>query len=278
MPMNPRATDLLKGKLSKAECALLPSSYDMVGSLLLFSDFPKGLVKKEKMIAGAFLESLPHIRTVLRKTKNFSGKYRLPKYKIIGGEKTKETLYKENNVRLKLNVEKTYFSSRLATERLRISNQVKKGESVLIMFSGAAPYPIVLSKNSNAKEIIGVELNPAAHKYGLENVALNKITNVQLIKGDVKKIVPKLKKKFDRIAMPLPKGAENFLDVALKAIGKNGIIHFYDFLHENEFDKAEEKIKKACKKSKRKCEIVRIVKCGQHAPYVFRICADVKIK
>jgi tRNA G37 N-methylase Trm5 len=87
----------------------------------------------------------------------------------------------------------------------------------------------------------------------------------------------KPRKKFDRIIMPLPKSAEDFLDLALKSIKKQGIIHFYDFLNENEFYKAKEKIKKACMKAKKKCRILRVVKCGQHAPRVFRICVDFKV-
>ena len=82
---------------------------------------------------------------------------------------------------------------------------------------------------------------------------------------------------FDRILMPLPKSAESFLDVALKASKKGTIIHFYDFLHDDEFCKAEEKIKKACKKLGLKPKILRTVRCGQHSPHVFRICVDFKV-
>ena len=85
------------------------------------------------------------------------------------------------------------------------------------------------------------------------------------------------RKKFDRIVMPLPKSAEDFLELALKSIKKRGIIHFYDFLNEKEFHKAEEKIRKACKKAKKECKILRVVKCGQHAPHGFRICVDFRV-
>ena len=86
-----------------------------------------------------------------------------------------------------------------------------------------------------------------------------------------------LQKKFDRILMPLPKAAEDFLDDALKAAKRGAIIHFYDFLKEGEFHVAHEKIDKACKRNKVKYRIIETVKCGQHAPYVFRICVDLEI-
>ena len=77
--------------------------------------------------------------------------------------------------------------------------------------------------------------------------------------------------------MPLPRGAENYLNIALKAPKNNSIIYFYDFLHEDEFKKAEEKIAKACKKAKKKHKILNITKCGQFGPGIYRICVDFKI-
>jgi len=84
-------------------------------------------------------------------------------------------------------------------------------------------------------------------------------------------------KSFDRILMPLPKGAENFLDDALGLIKDNGIIHFYDFLHEKDFDKAIEKIDNACKNRGFNFEVIDFVKCGQHSPRTYRICVDFKV-
>ena len=96
--------------------------------------------------------------------------------------------------------------------------------------------------------------------------------------GDVKKVVPRLNEKFDRILMPLPKSAEDFLDTALMAAKKGAVVHFYDFLHETEIPhRAFYKIEKACKRNNLKCKMLNYVKCGQHAPRVFRICVDFEI-
>jgi tRNA (guanine37-N1)-methyltransferase len=268
----------LKNKLSKKELESVPNSYDVVGSIMIFSDFPKELVKKEMIIGEIILKNYNNIKTILKKTKKYSGKYRTPKLKHISGEKTKETIHKENNTVLKLNVEKVYFSSRLSNERLRINNLIKNNEKILVMFSGSGVYPINISKNTKAKETIGIEANPIAHKYALENLKLNKNNNIKLIKGDVKKEIPKLKIKFDRILMPLPKGAEKFLDLALNKIKKKGIIHYYDFSEEDKYDEINEKIKKECNKSKKKCKILKVVKCGQFSPGVNRICVDIRME
>ncbi|MBW3018327.1 class I SAM-dependent methyltransferase family protein, partial [Candidatus Woesearchaeota archaeon] len=184
----------------------------------------------------------------------------------------KETVHKENGVVLKLNIDKVYFSVRSGTERLRIAKQVKNKENILVMFSGCAPFPLVIAKNSKPNLVVGVEKNKDGHKYALENLKLNKsITNVELLLGDVKKIVPKLNKKFDRICMPLPKSAEDFLGCALLASKKGAIVHFYDFLDEEDIPhKAIAKIKKHVENFK----VLNVVKCGQFSPKTFRVCVD----
>lgn len=270
--------DILRKKLSKKELNLIPSSFDVIGNILIFSDFPKELIKKEKIIGNEILKNYKNIRSIFKKTKKYSGKFRTPKLKLLAGENNKETICKENNVRLKLNAEKVYFSPRLSEERKRIFKKIKNNENILVMFSGVAPYPIVISKNTRAKEIYGIEINPTAHKYALENLKLNKAENkINLFLGDVKKILPKINERFDRIIMPLPKGAENFLNLALDKINKNGTIHFYNFAEENKYDKIIKIINIECKKKKRKCKIINIVRCGQFSPRVFRVCIDFKV-
>lgn len=511
----------LAGILDEKEQEILKTAYDLVGSTAIL-EIDEDLKKKQKVIAEALLKSNKTIKTVLKKSGIHEGEFRTQKLQWLAGEKTKEATYKENNVTLKLDVEKVYFSPRLSTERKRIMQQVKDDEDILVMFSGCGPYPCVISKNTNARNVFGIEINPAGHKYAMENVRLNKLHNVILVNGDVRKVVPnifhyivglkssdkekematrlrhhpvimeihlfdndlfeglpKLEKtveqlqskgilvilhmpfkcdgksyslaqkdvrkeikmlntlgklckkhhlkaivhptqaigiaededmlvenlklferyydyfyfenvthglfaksedivrigrkagiknicidtchlfivyqhskkvekhirkvrkhfntyfhlsdhdykthtceigrgfldfskilpyvnfgvteitskdelhpremlhsfskvehthrKFDRILMPLPKSAEDFLDTALSVVKKGTIIHFYDFLHEDEFELAKKKIEKACKKAKLKHKILDVVKCGQHAPRVYRICVDFKI-
>ena len=105
----------LKNKLTNKELKLVPSSFDIVGDILIFSEFPKELTKKEKIIGNAILENYNHAKTILKKTKKYSGKFRTPKLKVIAGEKRKESVCKENNVFIKLDVEKVYFSPRMAS-------------------------------------------------------------------------------------------------------------------------------------------------------------------
>ena len=244
------------------------ASFDTVGQIIILPEN----TNNPKKLAEQLLKQHKNIQTVAIKTGNYSGIYRTPKLKILAGKRTKTTIYKENNIILKLNPETCYFSARLSTERKRIASLVKPGEEILVMFSGVAPYPIVLAKNTKASSITGIEINPKAHKFAEENLKLNKINNVKLYLGDVKKVLPKLNK-FDRIIMPLPKDAESFLDIAIKHLKKNGIIHFYDFQFEQDIpEKTIEKIKQHCNP-----KIILVKKCGQYSPRKYRVVADFKI-
>lgn len=257
-------------------------SFDVIGSIAII-EVPYGLPRKdaaayEKNAGQLILAAHKNVKTVVARTGAHTGVFRLQRLKHLAGEKTKETTHKENGVMLKLDVGKVYFSPRLSGERLRVAGQVKPGEKILVMFSGCGPYPLVIARNSKAAEIVGVEINPAAHKYAMENAKLNKITNVRLLKGDAGKTVPRLKGKFDRIVMPLPKGAEEFLATAIKAARKGAVIHYYDFLPENDIPKAaNKKIKDACLKAGRKARILNVVKCGQLAPRAYRVCVDFRV-
>ncbi len=261
---------LTKSKiLTKKQSSLVPSSFDIVGDIAIFNDFPKELKAKEKKIAKKLVELHKNIKVVTKKKKIYSGKYRTPKLEILAGEKRKTTIHKESDCQFALDVEKCYFSVRSSTERLRIAKKVKKQEKILVMFSGVAPFPCILSKNSKAEEIHAIELNKTAHKFAKENLRLNKITNIKLYQGDVKRVVPTLKTKFDRILMPLPKDSEDYLDLALKVLKPKGTLHLYIFTNQKDFKEIRNKYKSLFKS-------VKLVKAGKYAPGTFRICLDLK--
>lgn len=264
----------MKGKLTEKESKFLPKSFDTVGDIAII-EMPGELAKKEKLIAETLMKLHKHIKVVAKKASFYEGEFRTRKLKVIAGERRRETVHKENNILLKLNVETCYFSPRLSTERKRIIDMVKRGETILVMFSGVGPYPISISKNTEAKQIVCIEINPDAHKYAEQNIMLNKLKNVKAYLGDVRKVVPKLNMKFDRIIMPLPKTAEEFLPTALEASKKGTVIHLYDFSHEDDFPGSTiNKIRMYVKRFK----ILEVVKCGQYSPGKFRVCADFAVQ
>jgi len=267
---------LLEAYLSIENIKLIPNSFDVVGSIAII-EFPEELKKDKKLIAKAMLDVHRNIKTVLEKASERKGKLRLRQYKFLAGEKKTETLHKEYGCVFKVDPTKVYFSPRELTERQRIAEQIKPKERVLVMFSGMGPYGIVIAKKYPASEVTCVELNKAAMKYADENVRLNRLKNMKNYCGNVRKICPKLGK-FNRIIMPLPLGAEDFLDVAFNCIKKNGIIHFYSWGDESEmFVNSTKILKQKAKAAKRKIRIVCKKKVLPYAPKKWKVCLDVKV-
>ena len=46
---------ILKSKLTKKQRSIIPNSFDIVGDIAIFSDFPEELKTKEKLIANTLL-------------------------------------------------------------------------------------------------------------------------------------------------------------------------------------------------------------------------------
>ncbi len=251
------------------------ANYDIIGSIAILK-FNREK-KKEKLKQAKQLLKRKNIKTVLEKAERVKGRLRTFKTKFLAGEKTRETVHKENNCLFKLNVETCYFSPRLSEERKEIASFVKKKDAVLVLFSGVAPFPIVIAKLAKPKKIVAIELSRECNKYAKGNVKLNKLDNVEIIQGDVKKKVTKELGKFDVIVMPRPNLKETFLKEAFSVSKKGTRIYYYCFCKENKLNKLVEEVYKESKNSRKKIKILNIKKAGDIAPYKYRYRIDIKV-
>ncbi len=268
--------ELLKGKLSEEELKLVRRSFEIIGDVVII-EIPDEIMHAKDEIVKAILTRHKHVKTILRKVGEVSGEFRIAKYEPIYGEKT-ETVVKEHGCRFYVDPTKVYYSVKLSGERERIAKLVREGERVLVMFAGVGPYAIVIAKLAKPKEVIGVELNPVAVEYFRRNVELNKVENVKVFEGDVRDVVPKLEGKFDRVLMPAPYSAEDFVYLLPEKVKSGSWIHYYTFESENEEEKLGEKVRKLFAKHGLDVEVVKIKKCGSFAPYVNRYVVDVVVE
>jgi tRNA (guanine37-N1)-methyltransferase len=147
------------------------------------------------------------------------------------------------------------------------------------MFSGIAPLPLMVGLHSNASTILGIEKNPAAHLFALQNLKTNRrVKNVTLVQGDVADVVPQVAGSFDRIVMPFPTAAETYLALALQKLRKGGRLHYYDFCVRGEFAKAEMVVAETCENEGRRLIRTEIHTCGHVGPKNYRICVDAEIE
>ncbi|MDP3881926.1 MAG: hypothetical protein Q8Q31_03565 [Nanoarchaeota archaeon] len=250
--------------------------YDILGNIALVK-FQRGeSAKSKRQQAEQLIKNNKRITTVLEKKDKIKGRLRTPKTSHIAGLKTKEVLYRENNSLFRFNIDTCYFSPRLANERKEIASMVKKGESVLILFGGVGPFAITIAKTGKPKRIISMELGRECCKYALENVKRNKV-EVEIIQGDVRKKLPSLQGKFDRIVMARPNLQDSFLDVVFPKINKSGTVHYYGFYKEESLGVLRELIESKAKEAGKRIRILKIKRAGDIGVREYRYRADFKV-
>jgi tRNA (guanine37-N1)-methyltransferase len=243
--MNSDLKKVLGHKLKPWELKLLCRSYDIVGDIAIIR-IPDALKHRSKIIAEAIMQTQKRVRTVLHQASPVSGDLRLRKLKSIAGERKTETTYKEHGCLFKVDLETCYFSPRLSHERMRVSQQVQPGEVIVNMFSGVGCYSVIIAKHSAAEKIYSIDINPTAVQYMQENVKLNKVRwRVIPIEGDAKNVIEEeLQNIADRVLMPLPKRACEYLNCAVLALKPaGGWIHYYDFERADKGESPVEKVK-----------------------------------
>lgn len=265
------------------------ASFDIFGNIALVKFLREIKTKDKKRFANKLLRDNKSVTTVLEKTRGFRGRLRKQETKHLAGLKTKEVLYRENNCVFRFNIDSVYFSPRLSNERKEIAQKIKKGDEVLVMFAGVAPYPIVIAKNSRASKVYSNEINKEANKYAELNIGLNNVKErVILLNGNIKDVANKIKGRlsvkgnlvplhFDVIVMPRPQLKESFLKEAFILSKKGTRVFYYDFCNEKEIKDIVDRIKSEAKKFKKGIKILRVKKAGEIAPYKYRIRIDFRI-
>lgn len=255
----------------------IPGGFDRVGDIAVVI-VPPELEALEQKIGEAILALHKNIRVVAKRNGQYSGEFRILPLVVIAGEERLTTLHRENGVNLHLNLAHVYFSVRSAHERARIAALIKPGETVAVLCSGIGPFPLIIARHSKADEVIGIEMNPIAHGYALQNLKANrKITNIRFCEGDAAQVLPALNRRFDRILIVLPFGGEALLPSTLVALKPGGMLHFYDMQAKGCSNATYAKVADACRKYSRRIRRFEVTTCGHCGPTVHRICLDAVI-
>jgi tRNA (guanine37-N1)-methyltransferase len=240
-----RLRQILSEFLSSDELVYIYNSYDIVGDIAILR-LTETSRKFGRIAAGAIMSVHKNVKTVLAQTSPIHGDFRLRKLEYIAGEDKTATVHKESGCLFLVDVEKCYFSPRLFHERMRIAKQVKNGEVVVNMFAGVGCFSIVIAKHSNAEKVYSIDVNPAAVRCMIENVRMNRFYGKVIpILGDAKEVIEKrLRHVADRVLMPLPEKAFEYLPHALLTLKKaGGWIHYYDFEYAKKNENPVEKVK-----------------------------------
>ena len=217
--------------LTENESQQLISAFDQIGSIIIVR-IPDSLISKKKIIGETLLEQVKTTKSVFFQSSPVEGDFRTRDLELLAGDDKTETEYKESGCRFIVDVEKTFFSPRLSTERERISNLVNDNETIVNMFGGIGMFSILSAKKKSCT-VYNIDINPDASTLCEENTRLNKLKgNVISLNGDASDIIKKeLQNSANRVLMLLPERSDEFLDSAISSLKTNGIIHYYSHIH-----------------------------------------------
>jgi tRNA (guanine37-N1)-methyltransferase len=256
----------------------LPTSYDVIGDIILIK-LPKHLLKYKTEIGNALLTTNKNVHVVCL-ANPVSGELRTRNIEILAGEKRTRTTHIEYGATFAVDIQTTYFSPRLATERKRIADLVQPGETVVDMFAGVAPFSIMIAKYAHPTIVYAVDKNKDAIAYAHQNIKRNKVLDkVEVIHADAKKFHTRLPAVYaDRIIMNLPFSAHMFFPYALQIAADTCTIHYYDILNEENIPGRIDRLKDITHEHNMTFTSTTIRKIKTYSPREFYMGIDIRTK
>lgn len=209
----------------KAMPTVAGGAFDLIGEIAITKIRNRD---RASALAEALVEQRPNIRAVYL-DRGIVGEYRLRDLELLSGEPLLYTRYRENGITFELDVSKVYFSPRLATERMLVSNDVRDGEYIIDMFAGIGAFSINIAKSKKAR-ITAIDSNPDAIAFMRRCISINTLQGkIEPVNGDAREVLKNLSPA-DRIIMNLPHDSSLYLESALSRLKPGGILHYYEIL------------------------------------------------
>ena len=283
-------------------------SFDIIGDIALIHSLPPHVTKEQKLqIGDSIMTKNKALKVVAFRTTPLSGTDRAPgDLEIIAGAHRFPvmTTHTEYGIKCVVDLNHCFFSPRMAQERLRLCQQVARGEHVLILFAGVGMEAVQIAGRTEASSVLAIELNPVgiqcahlAHRMLERNKAVKTkgaTDRLQFVEGDVLDILPTLARNYyDRVLAPRPKegkldgdlgcgdfGAQ-FLDALLPVMKESGSeCHWYDFASDAEFpacERTKKTIEDACTRLNLQHQVIHVANAGSVAKRQLRVCVDFRL-
>jgi len=236
----------LGGVLPPDQVRALETGIDIIGDIAIVK-LGESVKGQGRVVGEAILSSMKNVKAVYDQEGGLEGDFRLRKLRYIAGERRTLTMHRENQLRFLVDVEKCYFSPRLSTERLRVTELAQTGETVLNMFAGVGPFSNTLSKKKRVR-VYSNELNAAAYELHIRNNRLNKVEDLTTMSQmDAARLPDSVDTSFDRVLMPHPSQSEKFLAAAMEMVKPGGWIHYYRHVSGYDLEEAEKELSRELK-------------------------------
>ena len=216
----------LEGAFKGGDASKALSGIDIIGDIGIIK-VPYSLLDMRHEIGERLLQKLPSLKAVYRQTTPVNVVERVRGIEWLAGEERTSTIYSESGCKFKVDVSRAYFSPRLSYERRRMAGICHPGEMAVNMFAGVGTFSITMARLSAVNKIYSIDCNPDAYKLMVENVEINRVKGrVVPLFGDANDFV-NLQGVADRVLMPLPELAMDYLIHAVRYLNRRGWVHTY---------------------------------------------------
>lgn len=219
--------ELLTG-LSAEQQAALPRAFDVIGEVVLVR-LPAELEAVGGEIGAALLQFVPGAR-VVGADEGVHGPQRRRSLRRLAGDGGWVTVHRENGLRLDVDLERAYFSPRLAREHELVAAAVQRDEQVLDLCCGIGPFALLIARQARASSVTAVDQNPAAIELLQRNLAHHRTPCP--VDARVAEAAAYLAgaPTFDRAILNHPTGGAAFLPALGPRIRPGGSVHYYELM------------------------------------------------
>ncbi|HYK93623.1 MAG TPA: class I SAM-dependent methyltransferase family protein [Thermoplasmata archaeon] len=224
----PRQYRELLRHLPPASRNRLPRAFDVVGDVVLIR-LPEELVPWKLDIGQALLAFVPGARQV-GWDRGVHGAERRRTLEPIAGSGGFRTRCRENGLELEVDLDRAYYSPRLASEHARVAAEVNPGERVLDLCCGIGPFSLTIARDGRAREVVSVDINPDAIELLRKNAErLGLSRRIRPIVGDVASF-PADPEPAERAILNLPHEGIKYLASVGNRVGPAGTLHYYEIM------------------------------------------------
>ncbi|MGI0130757.1 MAG: class I SAM-dependent methyltransferase [Thermoplasmata archaeon] len=224
----------------REESDQLPRSFDVIGDIVLVR-IPNELERRAREIGEALLAFVPGAR-IVGADRGVHGRERRRSLEEIAGSGGWRTRHRENGLEIEVDLERAYFSPRLAREHALIAESVRGHDRVYDLCCGVGPFALTIARDARATEVTAVDSNPEA--LALLRVSLERqrfATPVHPIEMPVERFAPTAPP-VERVILNLPHEGIKYLPSVARTVARRGRLYYYEVTPRAEFERRGEAV------------------------------------
>jgi tRNA (guanine37-N1)-methyltransferase len=206
--------------------ALLPRSFDVIGDIVLIR-LPVELEERRFEVGQALLRFVPGSRLV-GLDRGVEGPERLRQVERIAGAGAWQTRHRENRLEFDVDLQRAYFSPRLAGEHARVASEVADGEHVYDLCCGVGPFAVTIARDGRAKSVTAVDANPVAiellgrtlSRYPFGSRVAPRVATVEAFTASAKPV--------ERVVINLPHEGIKYATLVAPLVAPGGSLQYYE--------------------------------------------------